>query len=44
MATAAAAHPRARRGRLQRGPSRNWTIAAYVGLAIFVTWTIIPFY
>lgn len=43
MATAATTLPR-RRGRLQRGPGRNWTIFAYVGLFVFAVWTIIPFY
>jgi multiple sugar transport system permease protein len=43
MATAAATLARPR-GRLRRGPSRRWTVAAYVGLALFVVWTVIPFY
>ena len=28
----------------RRGPGRAWMVAAYVGLALFSIWTIIPFY
>ncbi len=28
----------------RRGPGRGWMVAAYVGLAVFTVWTLIPFY
>jgi multiple sugar transport system permease protein len=36
---------RARRAEARRrGPGRAWMVAAYLGLAFFVVWTVIPFY